>query len=342
MAGANGGARPALGSSVHSWALPYLVAWLEARGVDASPLRQLPGMLASDDPDARAPEHVVEAAWGLTASLSGQHAVGIQVAESLPRGALDLVEYAFRSSPSLGLGLERLARYGRILSDRVAARTEANREVLLWLVRDVGRSHLHPARTEFALAIAMKLARDGTGEHLVPRQVCFSHSAPADDSQHRRFFGSRVRFGASTNSLLLHARDAQRPLQDADDALAAIVGRRLERVLVLQDARAGGPLATRVRRVLVEALGRSSLTPESVAATLGTSHRTLSRRLASEATSFRALHDDVRAEFARVMLEDQGSSVADVAFFLDYSEPAAFHRAFRRWTGRTPRQFRRT
>jgi AraC-like DNA-binding protein len=78
-----------------------------------------------------------------------------------------------------------------------------------------------------------------------------------------------------------------------------------------------------------------------VAATLGTSHRTLSRRLAAEATSFRALHDDVRAEFAQVMLEDQGASVADVAFFLDYSEPAAFHRAFRRWTGRTPRQFKR-
>jgi AraC-like DNA-binding protein len=332
-------ARPALGQSVHAWSLPYLVSWVERRGADVSMLRRLPGLLAAEDPDARAPEHVVEAAWRLAATLTRDESIGIQVAESLPRGALDLVEYAFRSSASLALGLERLARYGRVLSDRVAARTEANDEVLLWLVRDVGRTRLHPARTEFALAIAMKLARDGTGHDIVPRRVSFAHPAPTDDSEHRRYFGTRVRFGAGTNSLLLHARDARRPLQDADDALAAIVRRRLERVLALQDARASGPLAARVRRVLVESLGKTSVTPESVAEALGTTRRTLSRRLASEDTSFRALHDGVRAEFARVMLEDQGSSVADVAFFLDYSEPAAFHRAFRRWTGRTPRQF---
>ena len=171
------------------------------------------------------------------------------------------------------------------------------------------------------------------------RRVSFAHPAPPDDHEHRRFFGTRVRFSAGSNSLLLHGRDARRPLLDADDALAAIVRRRLDQVLTLQDARSTGPLSARVRRVLVESLGRASVTPDSMAEAIGTTRRTLSRRLAAEGTSFRELHDDVRAEFARVMLGDQGSSVADVAFFLDYSEPAAFHRAFRRWTGRTPGQF---
>jgi AraC-like DNA-binding protein len=110
-------------------------------------------------------------------------------------------------------------------------------------------------------------------------------------------------------------------------------------VLASQDARGGGPLSARVRRLLVESLGRTSVTPDTMAEALGTTRRTLSRRLAAEGTSFRELHDDVRSEFARVMLGDESSSVADVAFFLDYSEPAAFHRAFRRWTGRTPGQF---
>ncbi|WP_162271298.1 AraC family transcriptional regulator [Luteitalea pratensis] len=324
---------------MHAWSLPYLLAFVERRGADASMMRRLPGLLAADDPDARAPEHVVEAAWSLAAELTRDDAIGILVAESLPRGALDLVEYAFRSSASLGDGLERLARYGRVLSDRVAARTEANDEALLLMVDDVGRTRLHPARTEFALAIAMQLARDGTGHELVPRRVCFRHPAPADDHEHRRFFGTRARFSAGSNSLLLNARDARRPLRDADEALAAIVRRRLERVLALQDARSTGPLSGRVRRVLVESLGRTSVTPDTMAEALGTTRRTLSRRLAAEGTSFRDLHDDVRAEFARVMLGDQGSSVADVAFFLDYSERAAFHRAFRRWTGQTPGEF---
>jgi AraC-like DNA-binding protein len=66
----------------------------------------------------------------------------------------------------------------------------------------------------------------------------------------------------------------------------------------------------------------------------------LSRRLADEGTSFRNILDDVRREFACALLQDRSLSVADVAFFLEYSEPAAFNRSFRRWTGKTPRAFR--
>jgi AraC-like DNA-binding protein len=66
----------------------------------------------------------------------------------------------------------------------------------------------------------------------------------------------------------------------------------------------------------------------------------LSRRLAEEKTSFRELLDEVRSEFARALLMDRSLSVADVAFFLNYSEPAAFHRSFRRWTGQTPSEYR--
>jgi Arabinose-binding domain of AraC transcription regulator, N-term len=74
------------------------------------------------DPDRRVPEESVAAAWRLATTVAGDDAIGIHVAEWLPGGALDLVEYAFQSSASLAVGLDRLARYGRILSDRVAAR----------------------------------------------------------------------------------------------------------------------------------------------------------------------------------------------------------------------------
>ena len=72
-------------------------------------------------------------AWRLAAAFTGDAVIGVHLAESLPRGALDLVEYTFRSSASLAAGLERLARYGRVLSDRVAARMETHGEGLLLL-----------------------------------------------------------------------------------------------------------------------------------------------------------------------------------------------------------------
>src|SRR5262245_51337245 len=126
------------GPSVQGWVLPYLIAWVEQHGIDAASIRTLPGMADLADPDVRVPEASVEAAWRLAATLTQDDAIGVHLAMSLPRGALDLVEYAFRASASLATGVERLARYGRVLSDRVAARMDANAEGLLLRFRDAG------------------------------------------------------------------------------------------------------------------------------------------------------------------------------------------------------------
>jgi AraC-like DNA-binding protein len=328
------------GPSVQGWVLPHLVAWVDDQGFDGTSIRRLPGLADLTDPDLRVPEASVEAAWRLATTMTGDAAVGVHVAESLPRGALDLVEYAFRSSSSLAAGLERLARYGRVLSDRVAARMEAHDDGLLLLVRDTGSTPLHFGRAEFALAAALKFARESTGENITPLQVCFAHAGPEDESEHRRFFRGAVRFGAGSNSMILSGVDAARPMRAADEALASIVHRRLDKVLAERDLHGPGPLSGRVRRMLVEHLGETSLTPETAARALAVSRRTLSRRLADEGNSFRNILDDVRREFACALLQDRSLSIADVAFFLDYAEPAVFNRSFRRWTGQTPSAFR--
>jgi AraC-like DNA-binding protein len=265
----------------------------------------------------------------------------VHVAESLPRGALDLVEYAFRSSASLSVGLARLARYAGVMSDRVASRMEATGDGLLLLVRDTGGTVLHPSRAEFALAIVLKLARDTTGAAITPAQVSFAHPPPGDFSEHQRFFRRRVTFNAGSNSMLLRPADAALPLVDADEALSEIVRRRLEKALASRARFGGETLAARVRRLLVEGFGHGALTPTAVARSLSISRRTLTRHLAGERTSFSAIRDEVRAELASALLQDRSLSIGDIAFFLQYSEPAAFHRAFRRWTGKTPQAFRR-
>jgi AraC-like DNA-binding protein len=328
--------------TVQAWAFPHLLAWVESRIADASSIRRLPGLGTIEGPDARIPEATADAAWRLAETLTTDEAIGVHVAESLPRGALDLIEYAVRSSPSLGSGLERLAHYGGMLSDRVAARIEANDRGLVLIVGDVGVSALHHGRAEFALAMALKLARDITGVEIVPVQVAFAHDRPSETSEHQRFFRAPIRFAAGTNTMILSASDAGRPLPGADAALSAIVRRRLDGPLSNRAPAAAAPLSARVRRMLMEDLGQATLTADSVAKTLAMSRRTLTRRLADERTSFRAILDAVRAELARALLQDHSLSIADIAFFLQYSEPAAFHRSFRRWTGRTPQGYRHT
>jgi len=235
------------GPTVQAWAFPHLIAWVESQCGDASPIRRLPGLDALDRPDARIPEATADAAWRLAESLTRDEAIGVHVAESLPRGGLDLIEYAVRSSASLGSGLERLAHYGCVLSDRVAARIDANDHGLGLIVGDVGGSPLHHARAEFALAMALKLARDVTGFEIVPVQVAFSHDRPNDTAEHRRFFRGPIRFGAGTNTMLLSAADAARTLPGADAALSAIVRRRLDGPLSKAPPADSAPLSARVR-----------------------------------------------------------------------------------------------
>ncbi len=332
--------RAVVAPSVQGWVLPHLIAWVESRGVDASPIRQLFGRTRLVDPDVRVPEATTEMAWRLATTLAGDEALGIHLAESLPRGALDLIEYALRSSSSLANGLDRLASYGRLVSDRVAARTFSKGASLLFLVHDTASTPLHPARAEFALAVALKLARDSTGVDITPVSVGFAHPAPDSVAEHRRFFRGRVRFAAGSSSMILSASDASRPMREADAALCAIVRRRLENALGDRSRARAGEMTTRVRHMLVEHLGRSVVTLDAVATALAVSRRTLTRRLADERASFRHILDEVRSDFARALLQDRSLSIGDIAFFLQYSEPAAFHRSFRRWTGRTPRAFR--
>ena len=330
----------AISSSVQGWILPHLIGWVEGRNVDPAPIRRLFGRTKLEDPNIRVPEAATETAWRLAATLTSDEALGIHLAESLPRGALDLIEYALRSSRSLEKGLDRLARYGRLVSDRVAARTHHHEQSILFLVHDTGTTPLYPARAEFALAVALKLARDCTGADITPLHVCFAHPAPDDTSEHRRSFHARVQFGAGSSSMRLGPADAARPMREADDALAAIIRRRLEDALGARDRSSAGSMSARVGRLLVEDLGQSALTLDAVAKTLAVSRRTLTRRLADERTSFRQILDEVRGDFARALLQDRSLNIGDIAFFLQYSEPTAFHRSFRRWTGQTPQEFR--
>lgn len=325
---------------MQAWVLPHLVAWVAAQHHDTMVLREITAGVDLADPDLRVPETLMDAAWRAAASLTGDPAIGVHVAEFLPRGAMDLVEYAFRSSESVGAGIERLARYGRVVSDRVAARMEPAASGLLLVVKDTAATPLHAGRAEFAIAIATKLSRECSGVEIVPRLVCFAHHPPADIGEHERFFRSPVQFNSGANSMVLDAADVSRPLRGADAALEAIVRRRLDKALSAREVSESGPLSERVRRAIVDHLGRMMITPDSIAHLFGISRRTLSRRLALESTSFTEIFDDVRLSLARAMVQDPGVSIADIAFFLQYSEPSAFHRSFRRKTGMTPRAYR--
>ena len=329
-------------STVLAWVLPHLLAHVTAVGADAGPIRRLPGIRGRDldDPDTRLPDAAAREAWRLAGEITGDGAIGLHMAQAIPAGALDLLEYAFRSSPNLGSAFEQLARYGRVISDRAAFRLTHDSASLQVTIGGEGAEAVRSQRANFSLAFVVRLCREATGTSVSPREVLFAGPRPDSLFEHRTFFRAALSFEESANRLVYSSADAQLPLRSADPGLAAVVHRRLDRMLA-QRPPEGGSTAGDVRRVILEFLPRGEPTAAAVARELGLSVRTLGRRLRAEGMWFRGALDAVRGERAAALLRDPAVGIGEIAFVLGYSEPAAFHRSFKRWTGQTPLAFRR-
>jgi AraC-like DNA-binding protein len=341
---ASAGAERSRGS-VLGWVVPLLADYVKAQGHDSAPIFRLNGIKGRDlkDPDVRVPETASREAWRVAMAITGDEAIGLHVAQWLPRGSFDLVEYAFRTSATLGDGLDRLARYGRLINDRLAGHVLRTGPGVRFLVDVADERAVHPQRAELSIALALRLARDATATSLIPAEVLFTHAAPSDQTEHREFFRSPIHFSSGVNAMVFSDADGARVFKGADAALGTIIRRRLDKAMEKMDqpADASNSIAARVRRLLVDGMGQNQRSVTDVGRDLGLSARTLSRRLVEEGTSFRAIQDEVRHQLAVALLADASVGIAEIAFFLGYAEPAPFHRSFKRWTGTTPQLHRR-
>ncbi len=156
--------------------------------------------------------------------------------------------------------------------------------------------------------------------------------------EHRRLLGPSVRFAQKDDAVVYETTALETPLISADPALLEVFEGDARRRLAALAARDG--VSGRVLTFLAARL-KGTVPPLSVVASaLAMSERSIQRSLSEENTTYRQLIDEVRKDLAIEHLSRPGASATDVAFLLGFSEPSAFTRAFRRWTGLAPTQFR--
>jgi AraC-like DNA-binding protein len=189
-----------------------------------------------------------------------------------------------------------------------------------------------------ALAIAANIMRElcGTGFRL--REVTIAYRAPAQTSLFRSFFHAPVRFGADRSALAFEVRWLATPIPNADPYLREVLTERIQGELAL----AGETTLDRIRRVIRSLVAGGKFGVDDAAAAFSVDRRTLARRLRSHGTDFREELDDARHASARRLLQTSELSIAEIAASLGYSDTTTFSRAFRRWSGTSPRACRRT
>jgi AraC-like DNA-binding protein len=303
--------------------------FLKANGVDPSILR---------DPDARLPHAVAVSLWIAAGRLTNDPNLGLHVAAAIRLGVYGALDYAVRTCDTLGEGLRRLSRYHRFLHDAAQTRLRIDRDLAIL-------SHYLPLPggaprpvSECVLAGWLLTTRQATGLNWTPLEVRFPHLAPSDISEHRRLFGCKLQFGCERSELVFARELLDAPLIKADPALQAILEAQV--VAAIEKLPKAEATTDAVRRHLASELGKGQPTLEQIAPRLHMSSRTLRRRLDEEGTSFRQILSEVRRELAARHLSEGRLAIGEIAFLLGFSEPSAFHRAFKQWTGHAPLTYR--
>ncbi|RMF16614.1 MAG: AraC family transcriptional regulator [Gammaproteobacteria bacterium] len=206
------------------------------------------------------------------------------------------------------------------------------------LTWDVDRGISTQLSDEVFLAGLVTHVRHATGQRLCPHAVHFLHPAPGPAAPYEEWFGCPVDFDWPQVAIDMPLDALSTPVNTHNPHLLTLLEKQAEALLAEtpQDA-----WIEQIQKRLVEQMTRGTPSLERLADTLSLSPRTLHRRLDARGLNFRQLLEITRKGLSRHYLDDPSLGLAEVAFLLGYSEQSVFTRAFRRWFGETPGQYRR-
>ncbi len=263
--------------------------------------------------------------------------IGLSALQHIAPATFGVLGYLINNASSLEAALAMFMRFQRLMTDGIRWRLEVAKTAKILVDADPDYQRLgHPIVG--LVGVWLQLGRMLTGTEWMPLSVRFRHAPLGDPAEVERFFGCRVQFRSSQNSLEMACSTLSLPLVVGNAALQPSLRQLAQSRLAEIDGHSS--LAGRLQALMFESVPRGVTTQPPLARTLGLSTRTLSRRLREEGTSFRAVLDDVRRELAVVWLSDPAHAIYEVSFLLGYNEPSTFHRSFRRWTGESPRAWR--
>jgi AraC-like DNA-binding protein len=252
-------------------------------------------------------------------------------------GALGL---AFKAASTLGSSYARVARYARLWTSVVEYSLEPEGENTWFHLHRNGPRRLglrlsNEATLASATAIAREASATGTFH---PLEVHIRHSAPQVISDHEAYFGCSVIFGSDRDALLVSQASMTSANRLGDRGITRfLIGHLDNELSQVVDTRS---IADRTKDVIARALSEGLPKMQDVARRLGMSVRSLHRRLAEDGLTFQMLTESTRRELAEGLLREERYSIAEIAYLTGFSEQSAFNRAFKRWTGATPANYR--
>jgi AraC-like DNA-binding protein len=274
----------------------------------------------------------------LNASLesSGDPALGLRAGELIEPGDFDVLEYAAQSCTTLREAIGCVSRYVRLLSDLTEmSLVESGDTATLRFRID---ALVPPAANDFVVVLFVMKARRDTAIQDLVAEVQFAHPPTTYLAEYARVLGTKVTFGAPCNAIVMRRELLDAPMKRANPRVSAAFELQVRHLF--EKLQGNRTMRGRVRELVFAELSRGNITMESIARKLAMSVATLRRRLEEEGTRFSEIVESLRDELARQYLREKVHATSEVAFLLGFADVISFHKAFKRWTGQTPTEFR--
>ena len=321
-----------------------LLEFAVSKGADRAALLQQSGVAAADlaDQDARIPMHRYVALMRAGKALTGDAALGLHYGERVDIAEVSIIGLIGQASETAAEAFTQLNRYVPLI---VETDNEGGGERFgmtmdrtgLWMVDNRRNANDFPELSESAFAQLVCGPRRTDPTYAV-KAVHFTHPEPAHAAEYERVFQAPVTFGAERNAILMDEAWVGRRVQRLPRYVFGVLTHHADEML--QALESSKSIRGRVEALLMPALHTGAAGMDMIAGKLGISRQTLFRKLKAEGVTFEKVLDELRHRMAADYLGAHKVSVNETAYLVGFSEPAAFSRAFKRWTGCSPRDVR--
>lgn len=326
-------------SLLATFILPIAQA-LRLEGVDALELIEGQGIDAAGviNPDRRISIDKMQGLLRRCVEVTEDEAFGLVAAEQLQPQVLHGLGLAWLASDTVYEGLKRTVRFGTLMATAVDLKLEEDGDFIhLEIGSNLEIDDFVYASRDFGVGMITRMCRLTLGEFLAPVRIEIERPVPQEPERWEYMLSAPVTFECETTRITWYRADIMEPLATGDPVLARINDEQTQSYL---DSFLAQSTSREVVGKIVEKLPSGPPNQQQIADAMNVSNRTLQRKLKDEGTSFMDLLQDTRLQLARKYLRQPNRSVVETAYLLGFSEPSTFSRAFKRWTGEAPAEFR--
>jgi AraC-like DNA-binding protein len=296
-------------------------------------------MKQMDDSHARVDMRAQIKFINIAADALNDDLLGFHLALEFDPREIGLIHYVIASSSTLAEGFSKAERYCGIVNEGIAISFKVKHSAAIRLrYMDFDR-RLDRQQTEFWAFGMVRSCRRLTNTRIAPLQLRLMHLRDVMPNEFRSFLGCDIEFGANGDEIILPEATAVLPLVNADTHLNKLLIAYAEEALARRAPHAA-PIRSKVEKAIAPLLPHGKATVLEVARELGISQRTLARLLSAEGLTFSAILQQFRLDLAKAYITHGDLSISQIAWLLGYREASAFTTAFRRWTGKSPREMR--